>query len=80
MSRERVHARTRQLALLAGRVPPQVSQTDYEQAKREITSETEPDRQNAALDATFCDGAKPNFANLPALISASHPRPYLQGV
>ena len=51
VSRERVHARTQQLALLAGRLPPQVSQTDYEQAKREITGETEPDRQNAALDA-----------------------------
>lgn len=46
-----MHARTQQLALLAGRVAPQVSQTDYEQAKREVTGATDPDRQNAVLDA-----------------------------
>lgn len=48
--REQVHVRTQQLAVLAGRVPPQVSQADYEQAKREVTGESELDRQNAALE------------------------------
>lgn len=51
MNRERVHARTQQLAVLAGRTPPQVSQVDYEQAKREVTGETESDRQNEVLDS-----------------------------
>lgn len=34
--RNRVHARAVALALLAGRVPPYVTQHDYEQAKREV--------------------------------------------
>jgi len=33
---ERVHARTVELALLAGRASHQIRQGDYEQAKREI--------------------------------------------
>ena len=33
---ERVHARTVELALLAGRASHQIRQSDYEQAKREI--------------------------------------------
>jgi hypothetical protein len=37
---ERVRARTRELALDAGRVPPHVLQADYEQAKREVMGET----------------------------------------
>jgi hypothetical protein len=49
-TRQGVHARTCELALLAGRVPPQVAQLDYEQAKRELTGETDPDRQEAILD------------------------------
>jgi hypothetical protein len=51
VTRERVHDRTRELALLAGRVPPHVCQDDYEQAKREVTGESEIDRQTAALDS-----------------------------
>lgn len=34
--REKINRRTRELAVLAGRIPPQVSQVDYEQAKRDI--------------------------------------------
>jgi hypothetical protein len=49
VSRERVHARARELALIAGRTPPQVAQADYEQATRELTGETEMDRQAAML-------------------------------
>ena len=47
--RERVRARTRELAWLAGRSPADVSQVDYEQAKREVTGESDPDRQEAKL-------------------------------
>jgi hypothetical protein len=47
--REILAARTRQLALRAGRIPPQVSQVDYEDAKHELTGETDMDRQEAAL-------------------------------
>lgn len=56
VSRAAVHVRTQELAALAGRVPPQVSQADYERAKREITGETDVNRQNAALDSP-CVGA-----------------------
>ena len=48
--RERVQARTRQLALLAGRAVQEICQRDYEQAKRELTGETDLERQNAVLD------------------------------
>lgn len=50
-TRDHVHARTRELAVLAGRDPLDVKQADYEQAKREVTGEAEPDRQLAMLDA-----------------------------
>ncbi len=51
VTRDLVHARARELALIAGRTPLQVSQADYEQAKRELTGESDPDRQEAILDA-----------------------------
>jgi len=50
-TREDVHVRARELALIDGRTPPNVSQADYEQAKRELTGESELDRQEAVLDA-----------------------------
>lgn len=50
VTREMVRARTRELTLLAGRSPLQVSQSDYEQAKRELTGESDLDRQLAVLD------------------------------
>jgi hypothetical protein len=46
-----IRIRTRELALRAGRVPPHVAQTDYEQAKRELTGESDWDRQEAVLAA-----------------------------
>lgn len=49
LTRAMVHTRTRELALRAGRLPPYVTQNDYEQAKRELTGESDPDRQEAAL-------------------------------
>ncbi len=51
VTREMVHARAQELARLAGHVHPQVRQSDYEQAKRELTGESDIDRQNAVLDA-----------------------------
>lgn len=51
VTREMVHARARELALIAGRRPPQVQQANYEQAKRELTGESDIDRQAAILDA-----------------------------
>ncbi len=47
---EMVEARARELAAIAGRVPPQPSQVDYEQAKRELTGEPDTDVQEAALE------------------------------
>ena len=51
VSREDVHVRARELALIDGRTPPNVSQADYEQAKRELTGEADLERQEAVLDA-----------------------------
>jgi hypothetical protein len=51
VTREMVHARTRELALIAGRAPPHVTQADYEQAKRELTGEADMDRQEAMLES-----------------------------
>lgn len=53
VTREMVYARTRALALRAGRVPPMVWQIDYEQAKRELTGESESERQDAVLTARY---------------------------
>jgi len=49
--RERLHIRTHELAEIADRSRGEVTQFDYEQAKRAVTGEAELDRQNAALDA-----------------------------
>ena len=51
VSREMLHARTRELALIAGREIPHVTHADYAQAKRELTGETDPDRQDAMIEA-----------------------------
>ncbi len=59
VTRDAVHTRTQELAALAGRVHPRVTQADYEQAKQEITGETEVDLQNAALDASAAHSATP---------------------
>jgi hypothetical protein len=48
--RETLHARARALALDAGRDAPHVSQVDYEQAKRELTGESDIDRQATMID------------------------------
>jgi len=50
VTQEMVEARARELAVIAGRVPPQPSQVDYEQAKREQTGEPDTNAQEAALE------------------------------
>jgi len=51
VSQAMVHARARELALIAGRPPPQVSEIDYEQAKRELTGGSDVDPQEALLES-----------------------------
>lgn len=51
VTREMVHARTRELAVQAGREPLQISQGDYERARIELTGESDMDRQEAVLNA-----------------------------
>jgi hypothetical protein len=48
---EMVEARARELAAIAGRVPPEPSEVDFEQAKRELTGGPEMDVEEAALEA-----------------------------
>jgi hypothetical protein len=48
-----VRSRTLQLATNAGREAHQIKQSDYEQAKRELTGESDFDRQQAVLDAQW---------------------------
>ncbi|MGA3008094.1 MAG: hypothetical protein ABSE59_09415 [Opitutaceae bacterium] len=50
VTRESVHTRASELAVIAGRSPLQVSQIDYEQAKRELTGESDIDLQEAKMD------------------------------
>jgi hypothetical protein len=51
ITREMVYARTRELAVQAGRKPLQISSGDYARARVELTGETDMDRQEAVLDA-----------------------------
>ena len=51
VTREMARARARELALRAGYAIPHVRQADYEQAKRELTGESDIDRQDAVLDS-----------------------------
>jgi hypothetical protein len=51
VTRAMVHTRTQELAVMAGRAPLRVTQVDYEQARRELTGESDVDRQDAILDA-----------------------------
>ena len=50
VTREMLYARTMELALMAGRSAHQIKQVDYERAKRELTGESDFDRQQAVLD------------------------------
>ena len=48
---EMVEARARELAAIAGRNPPQPSEVDYAQAKRELTGGSEMDAEEMALES-----------------------------
>ncbi len=54
-TREMVRARTHELALIAGRGSHEIKQVDYERAKREVTGESNFDRQEAVLSSTGPD-------------------------
>jgi len=65
VTRELVHARARELALLAGHGLSGVRQSDYEQAKRELTGESDVDRQDAVMEAlpeSMCWDSIPGLA------------------
>ena len=51
VTREMVHLRTNELAVRAGRFPPQVAQADYERAKHELTGDADSDRQEEIIDS-----------------------------
>ena len=51
VTREMVRVRAVELALISGRSSHEVSQTDWEQAKRELTGEPEMDPNQAILEA-----------------------------
>ena len=48
---EMVEERANELAAIAGRIPPQASVVDLEQAKRELTGESDTDLQAAILQS-----------------------------
>lgn len=50
ITRQMVHDRTLELASIDGRNSLQIKQVDYEQAKRDLTGETDFDRQQQILD------------------------------
>ncbi len=50
-ARELLHLRTGELAVLAGRCSLDITQRDYDQAKREMTGASIPGRRNALLEA-----------------------------
>ena len=51
VTRAMVDSRAHELAVMAGRASAQVTQVDYERAKRELTGEDDMDRQDALIDA-----------------------------
>jgi len=51
VTHEMVHARARELALIAGRGPLDASQADYEQARRELTGGQDIDAQTERLES-----------------------------
>ncbi len=79
VTREAARKRSRELAVKAGRSTWDVRQADYEQAKREVTGESNADRQDAVLDAipgSGRDQSVPGRAELirPESATAATPR------
>ena len=51
VTRKMVHERAVELAVINGRSSSEVSKSDWEQAKRELTDDPEMDPKEAALDS-----------------------------
>jgi hypothetical protein len=51
VTRAMVDARARELAQMAGRTAARVTQVEYERAKRELTGESDIDRQDALIES-----------------------------
>jgi hypothetical protein len=51
VTREMIHTRASELALIAGRVPPHASQSDYKQAQRELSGGPDLDRRDTILES-----------------------------
>jgi hypothetical protein len=51
VTRDMVSVRAKELAMISGRAPYEVSQADFEQAKRELTGESDMDRQDEILES-----------------------------
>ena len=51
VTREMIHTRASELALIAGRVPPHVAKSDYEQARRELAGGPDLDRRESILES-----------------------------
>jgi hypothetical protein len=59
VTRAMARERARELAQLAGGHPLQVTRDNYEQAKRELTGESDPDRQDAIFDGERAGALSP---------------------
>ena len=51
VSREMIHERAAELALIGSKEPGSISQDNYQQAKRELTGESDIDRQEEVLNS-----------------------------
>jgi hypothetical protein len=51
VSRDMINKRARDLALLSGRMPPEVTEGDYQRAERELAGGSELDRQDQVIEA-----------------------------
>ena len=71
-SREKIHVRALELAEIAGRGSDEITQFDYEQAKRDVTGEVDRDRQNAVLTAGHTPAAKMQASTIRMSINHSH--------
>lgn len=51
VSRDMINKRAKELAFLSGRVPPEITDADYERAERELSGGSELDRQDQIIEA-----------------------------
>ncbi len=50
VGRDMIHKRAKELAFLSGRIPPEVTDADYERAERELAGGWELDRQDQIIE------------------------------